>query len=212
MKNLIYKEVAFSINKFFYLLPFLLSLLMFIPNWIFSLVFMYFFWVSVSQIVVAYTTQADYAFLSMLPVTKKEIVTSKISAFIIVELIHILFGLIFGIIHNVIYGPFNFFMNINPAFFGIVFMTFGIFNIIFLPLYFKTAYKFGKPVIYGIIITLLFGGFFEYSAVAIPMIRNFLKSADFLIQYGVLFCGIIVYILLNIVSVNRSTKNFENIK
>ncbi|MBI9010528.1 MAG: ABC-2 transporter permease [Tenericutes bacterium] len=100
----------------------------------------------------------------MLPVSRKDIVTAKVYAFTIVELLHIVSAVMLGIAHNLIYGTYNFGMDINPAFFGIIFMTFGLFNIIFLPQYFKTAYKFGAPVIVGNIAILLFVGFFEFSA------------------------------------------------
>ena len=212
MKNLVYKELTFSIHKFFYVLPLLLSLLMFIPNWIFSFVYMYFFWISVPQIIVAYTAQRDYTMLSMLPVSKKDIVSSKVFAFILVEMIHVLLLLIFGLIHNEVYGTYNFFMEINPAFFGIAFASLGIFNIIFFPQYFKTAYKFGKPLIAGVIATLLFAGFFEYSAIGIASISNILKSTDNLVQLSILALGIIVFAILNVVSLKNSVRNFENIK
>ena len=132
MNNLVYKELKISINKFFFILPILLGLLMFIPNWIYTLVFMYFFWVSVSQIYSAYIAEQDHSFCMMLPVTKREIVKSKIYVLYILEGLHIAFGFLFGIIHNLIYGQFNFFFDINIAFFGLILVLFAIFNIIYL--------------------------------------------------------------------------------
>jgi len=70
MRNLVFKELRLSINKFFYLLPIVLGALMFIPNWIFLLVFYYFFWVSVPQIYGAYLQNGDYNFLSVLPIKR----------------------------------------------------------------------------------------------------------------------------------------------
>jgi DNA-binding transcriptional regulator YhcF (GntR family) len=72
MKNLLYKELTLSIHPFFSLImPFMLSLLFLIPNWIFTIVFLYFFWISAPQIFSGYTAQLDQAFLSSLPVSKK---------------------------------------------------------------------------------------------------------------------------------------------
>ncbi len=95
MKNLIYKELNLSINKFFFLLPVILGGLLFIPNWIFLLVFYYFFWISVPQIYGAYIQHGDYNFLSVLPIKRKDIVSSKVYALFILELTHIVFAVIF---------------------------------------------------------------------------------------------------------------------
>ncbi|MDY0278706.1 MAG: ABC-2 transporter permease, partial [Acholeplasma sp.] len=114
MKNLLFKELTLTIGKFFYLLPLLLGLLFFIPNWIFTLVPMYFFWISIPNIFSSYSAQLDYPFLSLLPVTKANIVVAKTVSIYIIQGIHIIFALIFGIIHNLIYGQYNFFLQINP--------------------------------------------------------------------------------------------------
>ncbi|MDY0278309.1 MAG: ABC-2 transporter permease, partial [Acholeplasma sp.] len=119
MKNLIYKELGLSINKFFYLLPIILGALMFIPGWIFLLVFYYFFWIAVPQVYGGYLAQGDYNFLAVLPIKRKDIATSKIYALFILEGLHLVFAIIFGLIHNSIYGSWNFFFDINLAFFGV---------------------------------------------------------------------------------------------
>lgn len=212
MKNLLYKELTFSINKFFFIIPFVLAVLFFIPNWLYSLVIMYFFWISVPQIIGGYTAQLDYKFCSILPVAKKDIVSSKVFAFLILELIHILAAAIFGIIHNLIYGSWNLFMEINPAYFGVMLVMLALFNIILLPSYFKTAYKFGKPIIIGVFATLLFAGLFEVGAAVIPLMSNILKSTNVLVQLTVLFGGIVLFTIINYITLKRSISNFERIK
>ncbi len=212
MKKLLLKEITFSIHKFFFILPLVLSLLFFIPNWLYSIVIMYFFWISVPQIVGGYTAQQDYKFCSILPVSKKDIVSSKVLAFIILELTHILFAAILGVIHNLIYGPANLFMEINPAYFGAMLFILAIFNIIFLPSYFKTAYKFGKPLIIAAIVTLLISGLFEIGALLIPIMSDVLKSSSFYIQFIVLIGGILIFLLINFITIKKSISNFENIQ
>lgn len=211
MKNLLYKEITFSISKFFFVVPIIMSLLFFIPNWLFSIVVMYFFWVSVPQIITGYSAQLDYKFLSILPVTKKDIVSSKIIAFILIELAHILLAVVFGVIHNLVYGSDNLFMEINPAYFGAMFIMLALFNIVLFPPYFKTAYKFGKPLIFASIVSCLFAGLFEVGAAAIPFMQSFLKSDNVLIQLVVLFIGIVLFFGLNIITINQSQSNFEKI-
>lgn len=210
MNNLIYKELKISINKFFFILPVLLGLLMFIPNWIFTIVFMYFFWISISQIYSAYIVKRDHSFNAMLPVSKKEIVLSKIYTLFILEGVHLFTALIFGIIHNLIYGQWNFFFDINVAFFGLMILLFAIFNIVFLPMYFKTGYYFGKPVIYGIVVTMIYAFIIEYSVVRYQWFRDIFEG-DISTQIIILVIGVIVSVVLSYITIKRSIYNYENI-
>jgi len=176
MKNLIYKELNLSINKFFYILPVILGGLMFIPNWIFLLVFYYFFWISVPQIYGAYIQQGDYNFLSVLPIKRKDIVSSKAYALFIIEGLHLVLAIVFGLIHNWLYGSWNFFFDINIAFYGVGILLFGVFNISFLPAYFKTAHFFGKPLIYATIATIIYGFIFEFGVAKYQFMRDIFEG------------------------------------
>ncbi len=208
MKNLVYKELTLTINKFFYVLPLVLALLFFIPNWFFTLIPMYFFWIVVSNIYSSYQSQLDDKFVNMLPVSKKDIVGSKVSSFIILEMIHLGLGAIFAVAHNYIYGMANFALDANYAFFGSVFVLFGIFNIIFLPGYFKTGYKFGKPVIIAIIITLILAALLEISVMAFPSFTQFMESENLGLQLGLLAGGLFIFIMLSYIAYSVSVKRF----
>ncbi len=212
MKNLIYKELFLSVNKFFYVLPILLAGLIMIPQWIYMLVFMYFFWVSAPQIFSAYLAQQDYEFTTVLPVTKSQIAKSKGLTVIILELWHIALAVIVGIIHNLVYGSFNIFINISPAFYGYAFIMFAIFNIIYLPLYFRTAYYFGKPLIYGIIVSTIFGIGLEILVLLVPWASNIIDNPDILYQLGMLIAGIVIFVGVSFIALNRSARNYERIK
>jgi hypothetical protein len=190
----------------------MLSLLFFIPNWLYSLVIMYFFWISVPQIISGYNARLDYKFMSILPVSKKEIVSSKIIAIILIELTHIISAVVFGLIHNLIFGSANLFMEINPSYFGIMLVMLALFNIVFFPAYFKTAYKFGKPLIIGVIAAFFFGGLFEVGAATMPFMKAILKPNDIWIQLTVLLVGIALFIGMNLITVKKSIINFESIK
>ncbi|MCD4827116.1 MAG: ABC-2 transporter permease [Acholeplasmataceae bacterium] len=176
MKNLIYKELGLSINKFFYLLPIILGGLLFIPNWIFILVFFYFFWLSVPNIFGSYLQQGDYKLLSVLPIKRKDIATSKIYTMFMIEGLHLGIAVIFGFIHNWIYGSWNFFFDINLAFFGIGILLFGVFNISFFPGYFKTAHFYGKPLIFASITTLIYGFIIEFSVTKYQFVKDIFEG------------------------------------
>lgn len=177
MKNLVYKELGLSINKFFYILPIILGALFFIPGWIFLLVFYYFFWITVPQVYGSYLAQGDYNFMSVLPIKRKDIATSKVYAIFILEGLHMLLGVIFGLVHVWIYGSWNFFFDINLAFFGVGILLFGVFNISFLPQYFKTAHFFGKPLIFASITTLIYGFVFEFGVAKYQFMRDVFEGS-----------------------------------
>jgi hypothetical protein len=211
MKNLIYKELHLSINKFFYILPLFLALLMLIPQWFFTLVFSYFFWISVSQIYASYNAQEDSSFSSMLPVTKTDIVKSKIYTLFIIEVIHLISGIITGIIHIWLFGSTNFSLDVNVAFFGVIIGMYSLFNIVFLPLYFKTGYFFGKPLIYGSAVTLVYAFIFEFGAIKFEFFRTILEG-EIGSQLIVLGLSIIAMLIMNYLTVKKSIVNFTSIK
>ena len=210
MRNLVYKELKLSINWFFYILPVLLACLMFIPQWIYSFVFMYFFWITISQICAGYISKEDNSFNAMLPVTKRDIVKSKIAAILIVEGIHLGTGIIFGIIHNQLYGMFNFFTDINIAFFGMMFLMYAIFNLVFMPMYFKTAYFFGKPVIWGVVVTLVYAFLLEYGNFQYQFMRDIFEG-DISTQWIVVGVAMVLTVILTLITIKKSIHNFESI-
>lgn len=210
MMDLLYKEYKLSINKFFILLPFILGLLMFIPQWIFMLIFMYFFWVTVPNLYAGYLSQKDYEFCLMLPVSKKEIVVSKVTTLLLLEILHVIAAVIFGITHNLIYGSYNFFLDITPALFGYAFIMFGLFNLVFLPKYFKTAYYYGKAVILGTIVTLIFGLGVE-ALVFAPSFTSIVEPNNTMIEVIYLIAGIIIFGALSFIALKRSIRNYQSI-
>lgn len=205
MRNLVFKELRLSINKFFYLLPIVLGALMFIPNWIFLLVFYYFFWVSVPQIYGAYLQNGDYNFLSVLPIKRKDIVSSKVYALFTVEALHLVFAVIFGVVHNLLYGSWNFFFDLNLAFYGIGILLFGVFNLSFLPAYFKTAHFFGKPLIYATLTTIVVGFIFEFGVAKYQFMRDVFEGT-LVVQSVVFVSAAVLGIILSIAALKISQK------
>ena len=211
MLKLLNKELKLSINIFFFIMPLVLGLLFFIPGWIYMLVFMYFFWISIPQIFSAYVNQKDYDFLSMLPVSKENVVKSKVYAIFIIEGLHVLFAIIFGLIHNQIYGPINWiFFDINLAFFGIAILMYGVFNITFLPAYFKTAYFFGKPLIVSSVVTFIYAFIFEFGVARYEFMRNIFEG-NMTNQTIVFVAAIVLTVLLCFITIKKSIKNYVNI-
>ena len=210
MKNLVYKELGLSINKFFYILPLFLSGLLFIPNWIFLLVFYYFFWITVPQVYGGYLQQGDYKLLSALPIKRKDIATSKVLSIFILEGLHIGLAVIFGLVHIWIYGSWNFFFDINLSFFGIGILLFGVFNISFLPAYFKTAHFFGKPLILASVTTLIYGFVFEFGVTKYQFMRDIFEG-KISIQIIVFIVSALLGVFLSYLALKISQKRIVEI-
>ena len=211
MNNLLYKEFNLSITKFFIIMPFLLSALIMIPNWIFTIAFMYFFWISVPNIFINYNTQNDYLFMSTLPVDKKSIVKAKIQLVVSLEMLHIISAGVFTIIHNQLYGTYNFFLDLNLAFYGLISIMFGLFNITFLPLYFKTTYRIAKPLIVSLIVTGVYAILIETLNFVVKPYNEIMEQSNMSVQLSIFIFGIVVFLILTHISKLRSTNNFMGV-
>lgn len=214
MKNLLYKELKLSINKFFFIIPFLTGALFLIPQWVFFLALMYFFFISVPNIYSAYNSQNDIGFSIMMPVKKRDIVKSKILSFITLELLHFIAGAIYAVINISVFKKDNFMMDLNLAFFGLAFIMYALFNLIFFPLYFRTAYNYGLPTIIASVVSLLFAFGIEMLVIFNRTAAGYLegKSPEMrTFQLLLLITGIILFVVSNIVAYKISAKKFETI-
>ena len=207
MYNLLLKELKLSIPKFFFIMPILTGALFLIPQWPYFLALMYFCFTTAPNILSNYNSQNDYGFSIMMPVSKKEIVKSKIFTFIILELFHMVTGVFFASLNVLLYKENNFFMDLTPAFFGLAFIMYGLFNLILFPLYFRTAYHFGLPVILANIGALLFVS-------TVEIISFILKPADhlsYIWQLVTLITGVLLYIGMNQITLHNSYRKFDKI-
>lgn len=211
MKKLILKEFKLSINKFITFTPVLFAALLLIPQWIYIIAFMYVFWMAVPMTYSEYNAQNDLTFTQLLPVSKSNIVISKIIAFVIIELLHIVFGILFAIINNTLFDPNKFAFDLNFAFFGNVFIMYAIFNIIFFPIYFKTAFFFGKSAVIGSITAILYAIGIELLNIFVKPLNSILESpVNILIQIGIFLFSIILFIITLLFTIKISIKRFEN--
>jgi ABC-2 type transport system permease protein len=216
MNSLIYKDFKLSINWFFFLvMPIVTGALFLIPQWPFFIALMYFFFISVPTIFGTFNSQNDFVFAIMMPVNKNEIVKGKMSSLIIIELLHLLMGAIFTLIHLRMYGIDNYMLDLNFAFFGISFVMFALFNLVFFPIYFKTAYNYGIPTIAANVVAALFAVTVELLVLFNPVFNNYLegKSSEMkMLQFFILISGIVIFALLNFIAYKISAKRFENIE
>lgn len=212
MLKLMKKEFLINLHPIYFIIPLFAGLLMFIPQWIYTVAFLYYFWISVPNLFGAYNQQRDLIFTQMLPVRRSDIVTSRIGVSLALQVLHLVLGVVFGILHNVVYGTFNFTLDINAAFFGIVLLIFAGFNLIFFPMYFKTGYRYGKGLLYGSVYTMVLALGADLLNGFVPAVRHIFESPEnVLIQWGILLFGLVSYVGANLFSIRLSVKHFNEL-
>lgn len=211
MKHLFIKEYQLSINKFFIYSGILFSAMLLIPNWIYIIAFMYVFWLVVPAVYSEYNIQNDFTFMDTLPVSKKDIVTTKVFAIAFIEFLHVLCGILFSYINYLLYGMDKLFFDLNFAFFGNILIMYTIFNLIFFPRYFKTAFFFGKAAIFGSITAIFYVGVIEILNLFVKPINIILESPNYLgMQIGIFVLGLLLFISSLFCIIKISSKQFEN--
>jgi len=216
MYNLLMKELKLGVSPFFYIMPFLTGALMLIPSWLYFLVILYFCFITIPNMFAGYKTQNDLIFTRMMPVTKKDIVKAKVSVIVILELMHIIVAMIYGMISVRLY-PNLIYVFFKPSFgfWGLCFVMIAIFNIIFISMYYKTAYKYGAASIVSITAAILFAGGAEWLGIQNSFVSDLFKGngTDHLgTHLSILITGIVIFAIFTIIAYRIAIKRFQKVE
>lgn len=216
MFNLLMKELKLGVAPLFYVLPFLTGALMLIPGWLYFLVILYFCFITIPNMFGVYKSQNDLMFTLMLPVNKNNIVKAKIGVIVILELLHIVIAVIFGMISSRLYPNLTyFFFEPNLGFWGLCFIMLAIFNIIFISMYYKTAYKYGAATFTSVAAALLFAGGAEWLGIKNAVVFDLFKGAgadNIAIQLSILLIGMLIFATLTYIAYTISIKQFKKVE
>lgn len=210
MKTMLYKEFRLTISPLFYLFL-LFGALLLIPQWPYLIALMYLFFMAVPNIFTTSKAQGDIDFSASLPVRRGDIVRARIMSIVILEVLQVIVAAIFGAINIAFYPWGNFLMDTNAAFFGIVFVMYGIHNAILFPMFYKTAYKIGIPTFAAIAVAVLFAGAVETFIQLVPFLRVLDGVVNTWVHYAALAGGIVIFVLLNLLAAKISVKRFERV-
>lgn len=102
----------------------------------------------------------DIVYSALLPVAKRDVVKGKFLFAVCIELTGFLGMAIVTLVRMTVLADAavyrqNALMNANPFFLGLALVIFGLFNLIFIAGFFKTAYKFARPFVSYIIVCFL---------------------------------------------------------
>jgi hypothetical protein len=213
MKYILKKELTLSASILSYL--FILSgLMFFIPGYP-ILCGVFFVTLGIFQSFQNAREANDIVFSALLPIAKKDVVKGKYIFSCFIELCSIILMAIATFIRMTVLEDDlayrnNAMMNANLFALGMALFIFGLFNLIFIGGFFKTAYKLGKPFVSHIIVTFVIIGICE----ALHHIPGFYAVNAFGfehldLQLGLLALGVLAYIALTVLSYRCACRKFE---
>lgn len=215
MKYILKKELTLSASILSYLFT-LFGLMFFIPGYP-VLCGVFFVTLGIFQSFQNAREANDIIFSALLPIAKKDVVKGKFVFSCFIELCSIILMAIATIIRMTVLEDAiayrnNAMMNANLFALGMALFIFGLFNLIFIGGFFKTAYKFGKPFVTHIIVTFVIIGIGE-ALHHVPGLEalNAFGFERFRLQFGLLALGTVAYIALTVLSYRCACRNFERI-
>ena len=159
----------------------------------------------------------DIVFSALLPVAKHDVVKGKYQFTVLIELCGVFIMTILTILRMTVFSESelyrnNALMNANPFFLGMALLMFGMFNMIFVGGFFKTAYRFSKPFVTYIIVCFLLIGVAE-ALHHFPGLEalNAFGFEHIGLQLSLMLCGAVMYVLLTVLSYNKACDDFEKI-
>ena len=213
MNNLLYKELRLAMHPtVFIFLSF--GILLLIPSWPYFMAFGYLF-LAVMNTFMNGKSNHDTFFTASLPVPKRDVVRARVIAIAAAEILQIIAAVPFAYLNTLINPHGNLAgMNPNIAFLGFVFVMYAVFNAVFFPMFYRTAYKVGIPMLAGTLASVLFVGAVEFLVHTVPFLRTNVNTvgADHLgSQLIVLFADIILFFIAMRFSCRRAADNFEKV-
>ena len=157
----------------------------------------------------------DIVFSALLPIAKADVVKGRFAFTCFIEMLSFAIMAAATLIRmtalrdSAVYGA-NALMNANLFALGMALLLFGVFNLIFIAGYFRTAYNMGKPFIIYIIVCFIIIGIAE-TLHHIPGLEalNAFGFDSIGLQVGLLIIGAICYVGLTLIAFRKSCSSFE---
>lgn len=216
MLNLLMKDIRIGIHPLFFLMPILTGALMLLPGWIYFLVLLYFCWITIPNMFGGFKAQNDLMFTAMMPVTKKDIVKARVSVIVIMEGLHLAIAMLFGLLTVRLYPDLTYyFFEPTLGFWGLCFVMFAIFNIIFIPMYYKTAYKFGAAAFASIAAAMLFAGGAQWAGIQNASLFELFNGAgadDTALHLSILIAGVLIFAAFTMIAYRIALARFLKVE
>lgn len=190
--------------------------LMLIPGWVYFIVPLYFCFITIPNMFGGFKSQNDLMFSTMMPVTKTDIVSSRIIVVVILELMHLLAAMVFSIFTFRLYPHLTYiFYPPHMGFWGLCFIMLAIFNILFISMYYKTAYKYGAATTASTTAAILFAGLAQWAGIQSPWVNDIFYGSgtdNTALQLSILIAGIIIFIAFTLIAYKIAVKRFLKVE
>lgn len=214
MKNLIYKELKLCLFPALFLFSLTAALLL-IPNYPYCVGMMY----GGIVIMICFSmgkANKDIEFTCILPVRRVDVVKAKHFTVMVFELLQMLVALPFALISSFIISPSGNIVGLDANFslFAVTLLAYSAFNIIFLPLFFKTGYKVAWPAILASVGYVCIVILFECLIACIPALHAVFDGhtgGNLIYQIIFLLVAVLSYFGIMSISVWFSRRNFEKV-
>ena len=211
MKALLYKEFKLVINPLFYATA-LLSLLVLIPEWLYFIALLYFCFMSAPNLFSLSKTYKEVYFSATQPVLRRDIVKARVLSMVALELLQLAVAAVCVALKLTVFPSPNYlFMDANLSFLGLSFVMFGLFNLVLLPMFYKTAYKIGVPTIFATTAAVLFAAAVELGVIYLPFTRVLDGMQTTGTHVAVLAGGVAVFAGLNYAAYRLSAARFAKV-
>ena len=215
MRNILLKEIKLSSSILSYLfIPF--GLMFLLPGYP-ILCGAFFVSLGIFQSFQSAREANDIVFSALLPVAKSDVVKGKYLFVCLIEACSLLLMALAVILRMTVFAGSavyrsNALMNANFFALGMAFFILGLFNLIFVGGFFKTAYKFGRPFVMFIIAAFLVV-FVAEALHYVPGLErlNAFGTNDMALQLLLLAGGMIAFLLMTVLSCKRACEDFEKI-
>lgn len=215
MRNILHKEISLSASPLSFIFI-IFSLMFFLPGYP-VLCGVFFVTLGIFQSFQNSREANDIVFSALLPIAKRDIVKGKYLFVSVIELCSLALMAAAVILRMTVLSDFspyknNALMNANLFALGAAFFIFGLFNLIFVGGFFKTAFKFGKPFVCYIAVcfTVIFLAEGIHYVPGCESLNAF-GNEYFSVQLLSLAAGMILYVLITYFSFRKACNNFEKI-
>ncbi len=215
MRNIMLKELTLSASPLAYIFI-SFGLMFFIPGYP-VLCGAFFVTLGMFQSFQASREANDIVFSALLPIAKKDVVKGKYLFVCLIEAGAFLLMLTAAAVRmtvladSTVYRT-NALMSANPFALGAALVIFGLFNLIFVGGFFKTAYKQGRPFVIYIIACFITIGIAE-TLHHIPGFEKLDASVNDQpgLQLAMLAAGLAAFVIMTLLSCRRACYDFEKI-
>lgn len=211
MFDLLQKELRLAAHPTLYIFMFMGALVL-VPAYPYGVVF-FFAMIGIFQSVMYARETRDIYYSALLPVRKRDVVAGKVLLAVFAQVGQLLLSLPFAFLRT-LYLPGGNPVGIeaNVAYYGFGLMIFGVFNLVFFTVFFKTAYKAGVAFLTAMVPCVL-GILTMEAAVHFPGLGwlDGIDKASLLLQLPVLGVGLLVYLLGSLLAYRLGAARFQRV-